>query len=99
THNRREAELEAIHERHFSVMIFVGAILAIAVFIQFLHWDKYSLEIIPLKLHEWSKTASADQLKRIANICQDRMQYACVEGALGEVLQKNPNDLNSLYEL
>ncbi len=99
THDRREAELEARHERRFSMIVFVGALIALAGFIQFVHWDTYSFEIIPLKVKEWTNTANSQELRKIADICRDRMIYSCTENALSEILQKNPNDLSSLEEL
>ncbi len=99
THDRRDDELQAHHEKKFSLVTFGAALVLLAGFILFVHWDKYAFTIIPLKAKEWSQTATPQDLRQIADICRERLHYSCTEKALSEIVQKNPNDLNSLYEL
>lgn len=99
THSRRDEELENRHERRLTAIVLVGALLAVFSFVHYVQWDKYSIQIIPLKVKQLTHTASTTDLKQIAHICLARMKYSCTETALSEVMQKNPNDTKTLYKL
>lgn len=68
--------------------------IAAAAFIHIVNWDKYSLEIIPLKISQFFGLTNSEKNMRIADICHDRHNYDCEKTALNSVVAAN-HDLNA----
>jgi len=83
TESVREAHLETHLEKRFIKIAIIVATLLIAGFYQSVNWDTYALEVIPLKIKQWSGAASPVDLDRIAEICKERRKHDCVEIAYG----------------
>lgn len=75
--------------------LFVGG------FIHAVNWDQFSIEIVPLKIKQWSRSASVVELERIATICNSRVKQECVEQAYRDLLvaKADPAHLKNLGEI
>lgn len=83
-----------------SLMAFL--FITVSLCLMFVHastWDQHSLSIIPAKVSQLLGVASHSQLIHVADMCHDRMMSACEEEALGEALEKSPNDLKNIERL
>ncbi len=74
-------------------LVFVGGLLHI------LNWDKYSLEILPVKTKQIIGMASVEDLKKIADICEVRRKFPCQQTALWQMFQRDPKQKEILVEL
>lgn len=67
--------------------------------IHILNWDKYSIEIIPLKGKQILGLASAADLQKVAEICEIRRKFPCQQAALWQSFQKDPAQKEILVKL
>lgn len=77
TNNEQLSEMKT--ENRFMKVAIGFSVFAVASFLQVVTWDKYSTEIIPLKIKEIAGMTSADDQERLAEICMDLKKYSCVE--------------------
>ncbi|MCB0351439.1 MAG: hypothetical protein KDD38_09665 [Bdellovibrionales bacterium] len=49
------------------------------------NWDRHSFTIVPLKAQQMIGLASAADLRKIADICTERLKYDCVDSALSQI--------------
>jgi tetratricopeptide (TPR) repeat protein len=97
THNSQEVKAEIQFERRF-IKVAVGLALAMILgFIQTATWDKFALEIVPLKIKSGIGMASPTDLKRIVQICLERFRHDCVESAYADLA--NQGDIEALADL
>lgn len=85
-------------DRTITSMIVATGILA-AAFIHVINWDTHSLAIVPLKMKEWTNTASTQELDRVGEICLERKKYDCTQSAWMSFARLKPNDTNNLARL
>lgn len=69
----------------FSVLLSLFIVFA---FIHTVKWDSFAFEIIPLKVKEYTGSASAQDFERIVEICGLRKNPDCTEAALVDLAQK-----------
>lgn len=60
-------------------------------------WDQYALEIIPLKVKQFTGMANREDLNQIAKICLAKFKFDCVETAYAQMADQGDNE--SLAEL
>jgi thioredoxin-like negative regulator of GroEL len=63
------------------------------------NWDVYSLEIIPLKVKDYSKLADEKDYLRIAQLCEARKKPSCQESALVSAAFFKPKDADLLMRI
>lgn len=74
-------------------LVFAGGLFHI------LNWDKFSLEVIPLKAKQIVGVASAQDLKKVAEICEIRRKFSCQQSALWQAYQRDPRETDLLVKL
>ena len=74
-----------------NIWMYAIAVLFMAGTLQIVHWDTYSIAIIPLKAKQYTKKASIDDLKKITEICKFRAKLNCQEEALLALYEKEAN--------
>jgi tetratricopeptide (TPR) repeat protein len=84
-------------ERKFLKTSLAITFVLVAGFIQAVNWDRYAVEIVPLKIKQWTHTASTMDLMRINLVCRERLKHDCVESALSDMSQSG--QLEALAEL
>ena len=90
--NNHDKKLDQHLESRFVKVAFLTAIGLILGFLQTASWDKYALEIIPLKIKQFTGMASNDNMVRIAQICSKRLKHDCVETAYASLAHRGQND-------
>lgn len=81
THNTLDNQVTRQFEKRFiKVSMILASVLTMG-FLQAATWDKYAVEIIPLKLKQLIGMTSGSDLNRIAQICMERLRHDCVETA------------------
>lgn len=85
--NQNQTELTKKTQKTFIIGVLSFSLFVIAGFIHLVNWDKYSIEVIPLKTKTFIGLADDVDLSRLAEICEDRFKYDCTEIALFEVAQ------------
>ena len=71
-----------------SVFTIVGvSTFLVVAFIHLVNWDTHSIAIIPLKTGQILGMSSTESLRKISQICTERLKYACAEEALSEVVR------------
>lgn len=92
SHSPTNMRVNDLLERRF-IKTAIGVALALIVaFVQTATWDKYALEIIPLKLKQFTGLANQDDLQQIAKICLERKRHDCVETAYVSLAQSGENE-------
>jgi len=87
-------------DRIKSVLVIVTiALLFVLGFIHMVHWGKYSVEVIGLKLNYFMGSGSKSDLYRLAYVCHRRGQLNCTEGAYHAILKRFPDELKALADL
>ncbi|MBK7842691.1 MAG: tetratricopeptide repeat protein [Bdellovibrionales bacterium] len=89
-------EKERFRKTNFTII--GGAVLILAVFFHIVHWDNYSLAIIPLKIKELTGTASPKDHLNLIEICTSRHKYDCLKGAYKGLYRSN-KDISLLAKL
>lgn len=89
---------ERIANQFIKVSIGMSALFIVA-FIHAVNWGPYFFEAIPLKAKSIVGMARAQDYKRLALICMDLKDSACVERMLSAEVNLNPKDLDLLAEL
>ncbi len=95
TQNKQEKQTT----RTFQRIAIAGGIIMMAAFIHVVNWDSHFFTIIPLKTAQMMGNADRSTLLQIADICTERMKYACTEEAYETVVTKNPADIQTLEKL
>lgn len=91
TGNLNQRKLEKSAEKKFiTIATSVCALLTFS-FVMIVKWDTYSLEVLPLKAKQLVGMSSAEDLKRIVEICEDRKNLECQISGL-EDLSKIDNE-------
>lgn len=85
SHNPQEIKAEIQFERRFIKLAVGLAIAMVAGFVQTATWDKFALEIIPLKMKSAIGMANSTDLNRIVQICVERRRYDCAENAYADL--------------
>lgn len=76
--------------------------LGLAIIASFIHtsnWDNFSVEIVPLKVKQILGMADFQELRRIADICENRKKSFCQESALIESTRLDPKNKDLLLEI
>lgn len=79
-------------------MILMAALL-VGSFIHSVNWDRHFFGIVPLKISQWTDSATIADLQEIAEICIERKKHDCVEIAYEQQYSKNPKDITPLAKL
>lgn len=95
--NTSEMLAEVRFERRFIKVAVTLALVMSVAFVQAATWDKYALEIIPLKIKQTLGMSSQGDLLRITQICRERLRHDCVETALAELSRQG--HIEALAEL
>jgi len=93
--HKTESEIE----RQYIRAALCAGILIVAAFIQLVEWDQYFFSIIPLKMKQMTGLASSEDLRKIVGICEVRFHHACVEKALAQLSEKEPNNADVMFDL
>lgn len=86
------------NHRISAVVIAIGVILS-ASFVHAVNWDNHFFSVIPLKMKDMTGTASISDLRALAQICEDRMKYDCMEDSYKQIYHQHPQDISILSEL
>lgn len=88
-----------IYQNFVRSSVLVTGLLVLS-FIQAVNWDQYSLSIIPLKVKETAGIAQLDDYKDLAQACEDRKKWDCLENSLLQSFRLSPNtEIESLAKL
>ncbi|MGE0762095.1 MAG: tetratricopeptide repeat protein [Bdellovibrionales bacterium] len=90
--NNHDKKMDRHLEKRFVKVAFFTAIALVLGFLQTASWDKFALEIIPLKIKQYGGMASNENLIRIAQICAERLKHDCVETAYATLANRGQND-------
>lgn len=84
---------KGLQKGYIAIITSLSAI-AIGAFIHLVHWDRYSVEVVPLMAKKYSQSASVEDLIRLADICEERMKYDCTsENLIQAALFPNQKEL------
>lgn len=79
-------------------LILISALI-VAALVHVFNWNEHSFAVIPLKVKEFTGSASKLDYVELANICNERRKPVCVELSVTNALIKDPKDKNLLYKL
>ncbi|MCB0391635.1 MAG: tetratricopeptide repeat protein [Bdellovibrionales bacterium] len=64
------------------------------------NWGASSIDIVPLKMYQWTGQASHKDLLKLTEICKQRKRISCVKEALLDIADRFPKEANQeLLEL
>ena len=86
--------LAQIKTENSFIKVAIGiSIFVSAAFMQTMAWDKYALEIIPIKAQSLIGSVSPQTHERLAEICMDLKKYACVEESYKATASTEPSKM------
>ena len=97
--NHHEVSLHKNFQKRLSNTMIISGVVAIALFAHLVHWQNYSLQIVPLKIQTITGLSGRSALLEVADICMHRMKYDCVVTSYTDALRQNPNDLEVMEKL
>lgn len=97
--SNREKQTDLNLARQFRRIAVVISVGLIASFIHLVTWDHFFLEIIPLKIKQWTGVSSSSDMLRLAEICLERKNPKCSESALIEAYRKHPKQIELMARL
>lgn len=74
-------------------------IVILAGLVHILNWDKYSIDILPLKAKQIFGFATVTDLKKVAEICEIRRKFPCQQTALWQAFQIDTTQKDLLVQL
>jgi tetratricopeptide (TPR) repeat protein len=80
-----ETKQELHQQKRLLIIYSIFGAFLITAFVHIINWDKYSVEIVPLKAKLILGKTDAQDLTRIAEICSSRFKYQCSETALSDL--------------
>jgi hypothetical protein len=89
-----DAQIDKANNR---TILIISAVILLAAF-HLASWGSYSLEIRYLQLRDWTGTASAKSMDRMAKICFDLKYYNCAEYAYSREAQIDKNQISKFAE-
>ncbi len=84
--------------RDLIAMFVALSILAFGGFVHLINWNAHAVAIVPLKIKQWTGTASANELKQIVSICKHQSKAYCVLKAQHQLIKQQPNNVKALGE-
>lgn len=97
--NSRNENVEASISKQFIKFSIGISVVFILTFIHSVNWGPYFFESIPLKLKSVFGMASVADYSRLASMCKELKDAACVEAMLSHQAAKNSKDIEVLAEL
>lgn len=94
-----ESKLEANISKQFIKFTIGTSLLFIAIFMHSVSWGPYFIEVIPPKARSLAGMASAEDYSRLAKMCKELKDLACVEQMLGQYVKLDAKNLEVLAEL
>lgn len=82
-----------------SAIIILAAGLLIGGIFHAVNWDTHFFSVIPLKVKQWTNTASIADYDRLALICEERHKHSCIEAAYTAIEKQDPRNLINLSRL
>ncbi len=89
---------EHTDRRTIKIMAAMSALLVVS-FVHSSQWGGHGLEIVPLKTKQILGQATPADLRKIANICKERVKIGCVKTALASLSEAEPKNLETKAEL
>lgn len=89
---------QKVDKRSIKTMTLLSAFLVVSL-VHSGNWGGSATEIIPLKIKQMSGNATSQDLRRIADICIERVKLECTESALVQLQAKDPQNLEITAEL
>lgn len=92
TSDSNDQKLDNSFENRFIKVAILTAFAIVVGFLQTASWDKFALEIIPLKIKQIGGFASNQNLIRISEICSIRLKHDCVESAYADLANQGQTE-------
>lgn len=96
THSQTNSIAKGQTEKQTIVIFTSVVIVTVLAFVQLLNWDKYALEMIPLKIKSTIGMTSVSDSNRSAEICMELKKWDCVESNYKTVAIVDPSQLSRL---
>lgn len=81
------------------ITIVILGLLMIGSFIHAINWNEHSFAIIPLKTVHVLGFASKEDLRKIANICEQRAKPSCTAEAYQDLYRKDSSEIQALAQV
>ncbi|MCB0343082.1 MAG: hypothetical protein H6626_06465 [Pseudobdellovibrionaceae bacterium] len=99
TQSEQRSRAETKSKKGVIAVVVAIAGLVLASLIHVAEWDHFSAEIVPLKMKQWTGSATKADLHRVVTICESRKKPQCVEKAFFQLSQKLVEDKSILEKL
>ncbi len=99
TNTQHSAKIQRSLSLQLTTFYIVFSILFVGSVAHVMKWDRFALEVLPLKSAQSSGTASPEQLQRVAEICSTRLLHDCTEQALRDLAQHSSHQLEAFESL
>lgn len=94
-----DSNVQASLTKQFIKFTIGTSILFVAIFMHSVSWGPYFIEVLPLKARSLLGMASAADYGRLAQMCKQLKNHACVEQMLGQYVRLDSKNLEVLAEL